>query len=248
MEPTLHYPFNVRSFFTEQEKKEIGSGIVLWRGYFQSVRPAPGRMLINIDISTGMMYKPGQLINLCLEFLGRRNPNDLAPSRGFPEREQHRLNRFIGGVKVITTSGNGQQSRAPRGVKKLTQRGARHEEFDLRLETGGTRKMSVADYFQRVCNRPLQFPDLPCAEVCLRSSSHLSPPDHLALRSGMEPRSRSSSAWCRPVRSCANKYRQRRPRTSWTSQQRDPRSASQAFEMVSGCVPYCHEYLQKLTR
>ena len=29
------YPFNVRSFFTDQEKKEIGSGIVLWRGYFQ---------------------------------------------------------------------------------------------------------------------------------------------------------------------------------------------------------------------
>jgi eukaryotic translation initiation factor 2C len=30
---------------------------VLWRGYFQSVRPAPGRMVINIDISTGTMFK-----------------------------------------------------------------------------------------------------------------------------------------------------------------------------------------------
>lgn len=29
------YPFNIRSFFTNQEKKEIGLGIELWRGYFQ---------------------------------------------------------------------------------------------------------------------------------------------------------------------------------------------------------------------
>ena len=91
MDPNLKYPFNVRSFFTEQGKKAIGSGLELWRGYFQSVRPAPGRMLINIDISTGTMYKPGQLIDLCLEFFGRPgNPNILAPSKGLPERERLR--------------------------------------------------------------------------------------------------------------------------------------------------------------
>jgi eukaryotic translation initiation factor 2C len=54
MEPTMKYPFNIRSFFTDQECKRIGGGLELWRGYFQSVRPAIGRILINIDISTGM--------------------------------------------------------------------------------------------------------------------------------------------------------------------------------------------------
>jgi len=29
------WPFNVRSFFTDLETKDIGSGLVLWRGYFQ---------------------------------------------------------------------------------------------------------------------------------------------------------------------------------------------------------------------
>ena len=29
------YPFNIRSFFTDREKKDIGQGIELWRGYFQ---------------------------------------------------------------------------------------------------------------------------------------------------------------------------------------------------------------------
>lgn len=31
------YPFNIRSFFTPTEKKDIGLGIELWRGYFQCV-------------------------------------------------------------------------------------------------------------------------------------------------------------------------------------------------------------------
>lgn len=29
----MKYPFNVRSFFTSRETKDIGSGLELWRGY-----------------------------------------------------------------------------------------------------------------------------------------------------------------------------------------------------------------------
>ena len=93
MEPSLKYPFNVRSFFTKREQKDIGGGIVLWRGYFQSIRPSIGRMLIYVDISTGAMYKAGKLIDVALEFLGRAggNPSLLSPARGFPDRERVRL-------------------------------------------------------------------------------------------------------------------------------------------------------------
>ncbi|GJE84216.1 argonaute-like protein [Phanerochaete sordida] len=167
-EPTLRYPFNVRSFFTDIEHRDIGGGIVLWRGYFQSIRPAIGRMLINIDISTGMMYKPGPLISLCFDILGRpqqSNANLLAPSRGLSDRDRLKLNRAVSGAKVIITSGNGQTSRAPRAVRRLTIHGASREEFELRLENGSTRRVTVADYFQRTCNRPLRFPDVLCVEV-----------------------------------------------------------------------------------
>ncbi|KAF8205641.1 hypothetical protein K438DRAFT_2014534 [Mycena galopus ATCC 62051] len=67
MQPGLSYPFNVRSFFTDRETKDIGAGLELCkffisipinfrltcplgRGYFQSVRPGIGKMLINVDI------------------------------------------------------------------------------------------------------------------------------------------------------------------------------------------------------
>lgn len=101
MEPTLKYPFNVRSFYTDRETKNIGSGLVLWRGYFQSLRPALGQTLINVDISSGMMYKPGPLISLILEYIGKPagDPMVLAPSRGLPRHIALKIQRFISGIR-----------------------------------------------------------------------------------------------------------------------------------------------------
>ncbi|PSS05393.1 hypothetical protein PHLCEN_2v3882 [Hermanssonia centrifuga] len=158
----MDYPFNVRSFFTRQEQKDIGSGLVLWRGYFQSVRPAVGKMLINIDISTGTMYKPGPLIDICLEFFEKQGqPLVLAPARGLPERERARLSRFLSGVRIETLNANGKPSGTPRTIKKLSSAGANQMSFTMR--EGGT--LTVAQYFQRTHNRALRFPDLLCVEV-----------------------------------------------------------------------------------
>jgi eukaryotic translation initiation factor 2C len=166
MEPTMNYPFNVRSFFTDRETKDIGSGLVLWRGYFQSVRPGIGKMLVNVDISTGTMYKAGPLLSLCLEFLGRgmNNPNLLAPKKGLPDRERIRLQRFISGIRVLTTHAGetGQVNRTPRVVKKLSSAGAGDLTFKMR--EGGS--LTVAEYFRRAQNNhPLKFPDVLCVEV-----------------------------------------------------------------------------------
>lgn len=159
----MKYPFNVRSFFTDRETKDIGAGLQLWRGYFQSVRPASGKMLINVDISTGTMYKAGPLLGLCLEYIGKNDPNFLAPKRGFPDRERLRLQRFISGIRVLTThpGPDGTIQQTPRVVKKLSTAGAGALNFTMR--EGGT--MTVAEYFQRTQNRKLQFPDVICVEV-----------------------------------------------------------------------------------
>ncbi|KIJ70038.1 hypothetical protein HYDPIDRAFT_35479 [Hydnomerulius pinastri MD-312] len=162
MEPTMKYPFNVRSFFTNRETKDIGGGLVLWRGYFQSVRPAIGRMLVNVDISTGTMYKPGLLIDLCLEFLGRPGQHGaLSPRRGFPDRERIRLQRFISGIRVMTTYSGDRVRKTPRVVKKLSSAGASDLTFSMRDGT----TMTVARYFQNLLNRPLRFPENVCVEV-----------------------------------------------------------------------------------
>ena len=165
MEPTLNpnYAFNVRSFFTDRETRDIGGGLVLWRGYFQSIRPAVGRMLINVDISTGVMYKPGNLLDLCKQFFGKNDPNILAPRRGFPDRERVKLQRFLTGIRIFTTSpetGVTNRARA-RIVKKLSAAGANDLTFSLR--DGG--QMTVAQYFRNTYTRALQYPDVICVEV-----------------------------------------------------------------------------------
>ncbi|KAF9226544.1 argonaute-like protein [Gyrodon lividus] len=162
MEPTMKYPFNVRSFFTDRETRDIGGGLVLWRGYFQSVRPAIGRLLVNVDISTGTMYKSGPLLDLCLEFLGRPGQyNILSVRRGMPDRERIRLQRFVSGIRIMTTYSGERVRKTPRVVKKLSSAGASDLSFSLRDGT----TMTVAQYFQSLLNRPLRYPDNICIEV-----------------------------------------------------------------------------------
>ena len=160
MAPSLRYPFNGRTFYTDQETKPISEGVVLWRGYFQSVRPAVNRLLININISTGAMYQPGDLLSLCLNFLDHsRRPNALAASQ-LPGRERVRLQRFITGVKVTTPYRTHDPDRL-RFVKRLTRESAQDRAFDTR--DGQT--MTVMEFFEGL-NIQLQFPDLICVEVC----------------------------------------------------------------------------------
>ncbi|KAH9992239.1 Piwi domain-containing protein [Russula compacta] len=182
MEPSMRFPFNKRSFFTDRETKDIGGGIVLWRGYFQSVRPAIDRMLINIDITTGTMYKPGRLVELALDFLNRpRKPDALAPRHGFPDRERLRLQQFISGIKIITPYRN-QDPDARRLVKKVTRESARERTFEI--GDGGT--MTVAQYFQDQLNIPLQYPDMLSTRAVIPMELCEVPPGQL-IRKQMTP-------------------------------------------------------------
>jgi len=149
------YPFNTRSFFTPTGARAIGGGLELWRGYFQSVRPVLGRMLVNIDISTGLMYKPGSLIGLSLEFLGwpSNRVRDLSPERLGNHRI--RLQHFIAGLRVTISPSN-----RTRTVQRITKKSARTFEFTLR--NGGMK--TVEQYFQQL-NITLAYPEIVCVEV-----------------------------------------------------------------------------------
>ncbi|KAM6501034.1 hypothetical protein JOM56_004048 [Amanita muscaria] len=158
MEPNHKYPFNVRSFFTPQGKRDVGAGLELWRGYFQSIRPTIGRLIVNVDISTGMMYKSGTLIDLCLDFLGRgNNPDLLSPTKGFPDRERIRLQKFIGGVKIQIDTGKGKRFRSVRG---LSREGAERITF-----TNNGTQTNVAKYFREILNQTVRFPTMICVDV-----------------------------------------------------------------------------------
>ncbi|KAG6829528.1 hypothetical protein H0H92_004265 [Tricholoma furcatifolium] len=153
------FTFNVRSFYTDKETKDIGFGVVLWRGFFQSIRPAIGQMVLNVDVSTAAMYKSGPLIQLCLAFFNRSDSNFLAH---LENRERLRLQRFLSGVKISAThTANTRPNAPPRTIKRLSTAGASATSFFLENGT----KMTVAAYFHSQENRPLRFPHIFCVEV-----------------------------------------------------------------------------------
>ena len=160
------YAFNIRSFYTEDGKRDLGNGIEIWRGYFQSVRPAVGRLLINVDTSTAIMYKSGPLIDVCLDFLGpwfvTRGPAILGPAPGPQEQDRKRtikrLSDFMKGVKVNIM--DGQNVRQVMRIQSIPELPATQSTFSINDET-----RTVAQHFEMTHNRPLQYPRLPCIKV-----------------------------------------------------------------------------------
>ncbi|KAK0493335.1 argonaute-like protein [Armillaria luteobubalina] len=165
MAPSLKYPSHGRSFYM-LEAKSIGLGLSACQGYFQSVRPAVNRLLINVDTTTGIMYKDGPLMSLCLKYLGLR-PNQahqLDPEQGLPIYERIRLQRFLSGMKIVPVlaiSGARGRKGKPVLVKRLTDKNASTLTFTPR---GGGAATTVAAYFQRQ-NQPLQYPHVMCVET-----------------------------------------------------------------------------------
>ncbi|KAK0229725.1 argonaute-like protein [Armillaria nabsnona] len=143
MEPSLNHPFNIRSFFTNSETANVGLGVELWGGYFQSVRPTIGSMFINIDISTGAMYIPGKLPHVFFAMLGKK---------------QTQVNPKT--VVRVTVKLPGRPD-VERVLKKLSLEGARA----IRFTSPKDGPTNVVDHILRMYNVRLQNPDWICAEV-----------------------------------------------------------------------------------
>ncbi|KAI9625336.1 hypothetical protein H4Q26_016359 [Puccinia striiformis f. sp. tritici PST-130] len=55
---------------TEQVLR-LKTGIEMWRGYFSSIRMAPGGVIMNFDLTSQPMLKHGNLVDICCAILGR---------------------------------------------------------------------------------------------------------------------------------------------------------------------------------
>ncbi|KAG8686518.1 hypothetical protein FRC08_012472, partial [Ceratobasidium sp. 394] len=119
-------------------------------------------MLMNIDISTGTMYAPGPMIDICRAILGNNSPNALAPGQGLPDRERLKLKNFLNNVRFNTThkEKNGKVSTKPKVLKKISNVSAANYKFKL---SDGT-ETNVAQYF-RSMGTPLQYPNYVCIET-----------------------------------------------------------------------------------
>ncbi|KAF9036079.1 Piwi-domain-containing protein [Hymenopellis radicata] len=159
MQPASTHPSRGRTFYSLKHRVDVGGGLEAIKGFFQSIRPTFDRLIINIDIATGVTYRAGPLLDLFLSFLGAKKPFHVASIFGpaLSEHNRLRLQRFSTGLGVLARSPNGDERSY--GIYKLTKEGANTLEF----ERDGV-SSTVAGYFAQ-SNRPLRFPNVICIQT-----------------------------------------------------------------------------------
>lgn len=155
-------PLKGSSFFMDIPgvSKDMAKGLKLYRGFFQSVRPAVGQMFVNIDIATGIVFQPISVFDFAMAHFGFRDPR---PMGDLSEQQLISLTRILKGVKVIPTVGKPPKPGMPprtMTVKKIEKKGPAAYMFDK----DGV-QMSVLQYMQQQHNARIQFPHAPCAIV-----------------------------------------------------------------------------------
>ncbi|KAG9005746.1 hypothetical protein FRB94_001312 [Tulasnella sp. JGI-2019a] len=153
---------NGKSFFVPTGAKNIGSGLSLWRGFFQSVRPTLSRMVINVDISTGLMYMEGNLLDVCKSFFRRSEQGFVCLTVPMREADRRNLSKFLDNVKIITSQSNSAESAMkPRGIKRILPTSSKLTTFKLK----DGKEQTVQQYYETTYGKKLKFPDTVCVEV-----------------------------------------------------------------------------------
>ncbi|KAG0302454.1 Eukaryotic translation initiation factor 2C [Dissophora globulifera] len=159
-----------RAFYTAAAKKPLSGHLEVWRGYYQSVRPAFGKMMINIDISATAFYQSGPLIDIILKILGLRTADDLRRSN--MPAYWTRVERQIKGIRILVE--HRQKTKRTFKMLGLTKTSARETVFKLSTDRmrgqGGEAaepevEMDIVSYFKNVYNINLVYPTLPCVRV-----------------------------------------------------------------------------------
>ncbi|DAA74154.1 TPA_exp: Uncharacterized protein A8136_3652 [Trichophyton benhamiae CBS 112371] len=132
----------------QRNKHEIGAGLDAIRGFFHSVRPSTGRLLLNLNVSTGAFYHAGTLHTLvCMFDQGRR----LSGSVRLQE-----LNKFLHKLRVVLSCPNNAISQATgiKTIKSIVKRNNLPGTIDnIRIEwpSGGReREVSVRELYRQV--------------------------------------------------------------------------------------------------
>ncbi|PGH26483.1 hypothetical protein AJ80_01797 [Polytolypa hystricis UAMH7299] len=134
-----------KHFQVDGQARELGGGLVGLRGFFHSVRSSTGRLLLNLNVSTGAFYNAGSLLELVKKF------NVPQPDGPFA------LERFLRKLRVRTTHLKTPQVKTISSLAMI-QGHLGHPENVMFLwdqAPGGSKQVSVADYFRQVYNKEL---------------------------------------------------------------------------------------------
>lgn len=158
-----------RSFFARQgERMDLGGSVEVFRGVYQSIRPAQGnKMVVNLDVANTCFWKPQGLLETIVQKNSWRDANQI--SQKFQERaELKATEKYLKKLSVRAKyQGNLQPDKVWK-IEKVADVTANTHRIDWRdpqtgKETG--EKISIAAYFSRRYNLTLRFPNLPLIQM-----------------------------------------------------------------------------------
>lgn len=153
----VHQVRAARLYVTDVGKRDISGGLEMWQGYFQSARPAIGRVLLNIDTATATMISPGRLQDVAMSYLGLHQYRDLHKmQRG--DTHFRLLESFLKRVFVLVDMNS--ISRPPKNDSRKKQiigiKSSRELDTWTFLKDG--QPMTVKVYYKTIYNKDLKSP------------------------------------------------------------------------------------------
>ncbi|PPQ66044.1 hypothetical protein CVT26_010800 [Gymnopilus dilepis] len=169
--PNLNFTNNGRAYFTEANKLQIPrSGLELWRGIFQSVRPSPERMILTIDTCTAAVYESGQMIDIVMNMLGISNARQLEKVMKGTQEWKKLESHFVGRLCEVVTGRNGGRSRTK------TIRGLVNSAGEYTFDKDG-QDIQVQHYFLEAYGIKIRYPTI----LGVKLSKNLKKPDVVPL-------------------------------------------------------------------
>ncbi|KAJ3160223.1 argonaute 1 [Geranomyces michiganensis] len=143
-------------FFTADGFTNIRGGLAIHPGWYQSIRPTAGQLLLNLDMSSTAFYQAGPLITVVSRFFHR---DMIEHVRWDNPRDVQRLDKFLRDVSIeITYRSTGRRRYK---IRALTPKSAIHTYISV-TRNGVLTYVSVQQYFRDHYNIRLQYPHLPC--------------------------------------------------------------------------------------
>ncbi|KAL4924314.1 putative eukaryotic translation initiation factor eIF-2C4 [Aspergillus undulatus] len=176
-QPSRNFLAIRRSFFDENgDHKNIGGGVLAFKGVYQAIRPALGRgLIINVDVSNTCFWARTALMGAAQALIDARDPQHLQHLlRPIPDGhggttespaffEVHRRLKKLGvrphyqGCPVLGKDFI---------IKGLLNTNAKQYMIDYNNRASGTlQRMSIDAYFKMKYNLSLTYPELPIVEM-----------------------------------------------------------------------------------
>ncbi|KAI6150981.1 Piwi-domain-containing protein [Pisolithus tinctorius] len=142
---------NLQSFFTKDAGRvTLGGGLEAWKGFYQSVRPTHNQLLVNVDVTCGVLYQEGRLIDVALALLGQSHVRTLKLQEASPDFRK--LKSFFKGVFVGFTHLKGKK-------KKISQFIPEAGYYKFQKGSDGP-EITVQQYYRETYNIHLQYPEI----------------------------------------------------------------------------------------